>query len=164
MINNDHHLIKQKCDELLKIARRYELKWKYLGSDLDEALLNSMEYYFQRPTSVNRPEGVFRICLRREQAKRLKFSDVEGNRGDRSAPTDGSDWRECVFEAIHRLPDRRLARIVELKYYGENGKPWTLAEIGKCFEISDERVRQLLKAAYSQLATFVRSRSNHNKD
>lgn len=61
-----------------------------------------------------------------------------------------SPERECLWEAINYLPTR-LAQVVILRYYGENGKRWTLRRIGHRLGVSDERVRQLLKEAYSRL-------------
>lgn len=70
-------LVEQKCNELLRLARRYEAKARFMGSDLDEALLSAMEYFCFHPTSTHRPMGVFRTCLRREYATRLKFGNKE---------------------------------------------------------------------------------------
>jgi len=71
-------------------------------------------------------------------------------RYDAPAHADDSGRREDVFAAIHRLPSR-LSQIVLLKYYGQDGRPWTLRKIGRYYGISAERARQLLQSAHLQL-------------
>src|SRR5262249_10083267 len=61
-----------------------------------------------------------------------------------------SNWRIAVFEEIGLLPER-LEQVVTLKYYGRDGRPWTLKQIGLHFGVSDERVRQWLQNAYRRL-------------
>ena len=77
----------------------------------------------------------------------LALSSIRYEPADPAAP---SDWREGVLDAIQRLPGR-LSQVVILYYYGEDGHPWTQKQIGQRLGISDERVRQLLQAAYAQL-------------
>jgi RNA polymerase sigma factor (sigma-70 family) len=69
---------------------------------------------------------------------------------DAPEETRPSRWRASLFEAVCRLPER-LAQVVTLRYYGRNGEPWTLTQIGQLFGVSDERVRQLLRDAYRRL-------------
>jgi len=59
--------------ELVRIAQRYESRSRFLGSNLDDALAGAMEYFCFNPKSNLRPECVFRLCLLREQSRRLKF-------------------------------------------------------------------------------------------
>jgi RNA polymerase sigma factor (sigma-70 family) len=66
------------------------------------------------------------------------------------ARDDQTSSRERVWQAIHRLSDR-LAQVVILRFYGEEGKPLKLGQIGSRLGISDERVRQLLQQAYREL-------------
>lgn len=75
-------------------------------------------------------------------------------RYDAPAIADDSESREEVFAAIHRLPSR-LSQIVLLKFYGQDGKPWTFREIGQHYGISAERVRQLVQKAYHLLRCQV---------
>jgi DNA-directed RNA polymerase sigma subunit (sigma70/sigma32) len=57
-----------------------------------------------------------------------------------------------------------LSQVVILRHYGEDGPPMKLREIGERLGISDERVRQLLRRAYAQLAPLCREMFHHNKD
>jgi hypothetical protein len=66
-------VVQQKCQKLLEIAGRYQAKMPSLGRDIDEALLYAMEYFFASPDSRHSPLSVFKISLRREQAKRLRI-------------------------------------------------------------------------------------------
>lgn len=59
--------------ELERIAKRFESRARFLGSNLDDALADAMEFFCFHPKSNLRPESVFRMCLRREQSNRLKF-------------------------------------------------------------------------------------------
>lgn len=59
--------------ELVRIAQRYESRSRFLGSNIDDALAGAMEFFCFNPKSNLRPESVFRLSLRREQSKRLKF-------------------------------------------------------------------------------------------
>jgi DNA-directed RNA polymerase sigma subunit (sigma70/sigma32) len=63
---------------------------------------------------------------------------------------DKTHLQECVFQAVQSLP-ARLATVVMLDVYGENGQMLTRTEIGRHLGVGDERVRQLLNNAYKIL-------------
>jgi hypothetical protein len=62
-------------EKLLRISTRYASRSRFLGSNLDDALASAMEFFCDNPESDSRPEAVFRLCLLREQSKRLKFGN-----------------------------------------------------------------------------------------
>src|SRR5688572_25877814 len=74
------------------------------------------------------------------------YSNADGLRSLADRPVHYHHRRECLWKAIQSLPDR-LSEVVQLRYFGENGSLWTLAQIGSHLGVSDERVRQLLKEA-----------------
>lgn len=76
----DRQKLEWRCKELQRIAKERECESKFLGSDLDEALLSAMEFYLHHPDSPKRTEGVFRMCLRRELARRLRFGSNQKDR------------------------------------------------------------------------------------
>lgn len=60
-------------------------------------------------------------------------------------PTDDTNknFEQLFHAAMEEVLDERLKRIIIL-YYGMNGeKPHNLAEIGRIFNLSRERIRQL---------------------
>jgi RNA polymerase sigma factor (sigma-70 family) len=63
--------------------------------------------------------------------------------------------REAIWRGVESLPER-LRLVMKLRYYGEQGRPLTLAAIGGRLGISDERVRQLEKAAVERLRKTCR--------
>lgn len=84
-------------------------------------------------------------------------------RCDKPAPVDRSCIWEGLYKAIDSLPER-LALVVTLRYFGDDGKPLKLAQIGQRLGITDERVRQLLKKALAQLRNLCEELLQVNTD
>jgi hypothetical protein len=72
MVGTTQQKLENTGIELVRIAQRYESHSQFLGSNLDDALAGAMEYFCFNPKSDLHPECVFRMCLRREQSRRLK--------------------------------------------------------------------------------------------
>jgi hypothetical protein len=81
MSDSDRIRIEAVCEELLEIANRQAHRTG-LGSDLDEALLASMEFFCAKPSASAPPSGVFRMCLRRAIANRLKINEEKQSSGE----------------------------------------------------------------------------------
>jgi hypothetical protein len=64
----------ERFQEIRLISENYRNRARVLGSDLDEASTSAMEYYVYNPASNKKPIAIFRMCLRRERAKRLRFA------------------------------------------------------------------------------------------
>ena len=72
-------------------------------------------------------------------------------------PFDATDRElqgRALHDAIGRLPDKK-AEIVKLRYGLEDGRPWTLAEVGERVGLTPERVRQLAQEALSSIAEEI---------
>ena len=79
MDENTRQKVQETGEELLRICQRHANRSQFLGSNLDDALAGAMEYFCFNPESKSRPEAVFRLCLLREQSKRLKFGEGNGD-------------------------------------------------------------------------------------
>ena len=60
----------------------------------------------------------------------------------------------ALHDAIRRLPEKK-AEIVKLRYGLEDGRPWTLAEVGERVGLTPERVRQLAQEALTSIAAEI---------
>jgi RNA polymerase primary sigma factor len=68
--------------------------------------------------------------------------------------------REHLLEVLRTLTDREAA-VLKLRYGLEDGRPRTLEEVGKVFDITRERIRQIEAKALRKLRHP--SRASHLK-
>ena len=79
---------------------------------------------------------------------------------DSPSPVEAADeslFREQLRSVLHTLPPRH-ARILRLRYGLENGKSYTLEEIGRKMGVTRERVRQIQARAEERIRTVYKSR------
>ena len=99
-------------------------------------------------------------------------AEVSNNKGDVSTlidliPDSSADKneeeldKEEVYQALEVLNPREK-EMVELRYGLQNSDPLTYDEIGKRFNISKERVRQILKVAGKKMADFINKLNNND--
>jgi RNA polymerase primary sigma factor len=67
---------------------------------------------------------------------------IADDRGDPEEETAAALRGEILARALDRLSDRER-RVLELRYGLGGQDPWTLDEVGKAFEVTRERVRQI---------------------
>lgn len=60
--------------------------------------------------------------------------------------------RELVEELLDRLTERER-KVLSLRYGLVDGRNWTLAEVGKAFQVTRERIRQIEARALDKLRT-----------
>ncbi len=83
---------------------------------------------------------------------------VEDN--DSPAPSDSASYsllREQLCAILHTLTPRE-EQVIKLRFGLEDGRPRTLEEVGKKFEITRERIRQIEAKALRKLRNPVRSK------
>ena len=83
---------------------------------------------------------------------------VEDN--DSPAPSDSASYsllREQLCNILHTLTPRE-EQVIKLRFGLEDGRPRTLEEVGKKFEITRERIRQIEAKALRKLRNPVRSK------
>ncbi|MFQ5966648.1 MAG: RNA polymerase sigma factor RpoD/SigA [Acidimicrobiia bacterium] len=68
--------------------------------------------------------------------------------------TDRALQGRALHDAIARLSDKE-AEIVKLRFGLEDGRPWTLAEVGERVGLTPERVRQLAQEALTTIAAEI---------
>jgi RNA polymerase primary sigma factor len=76
------------------------------------------------------------------------------------APEDialGSVLHDQIREMLQELPEREQ-KIIELRFGLNDGREWTLEEVGKVMNLTRERIRQLEKAALRKLRKPSRAR------
>ncbi len=76
------------------------------------------------------------------------------------APADAASYqmlREHLFEVLHTLTPREEA-VLKLRFGLEDGRPRTLEEVGKVFDITRERIRQIEAKALRKLRHPSRSK------
>jgi RNA polymerase primary sigma factor len=104
----------------------------------------------QRPLSLQRPVG------EDEDAELGSFIE------DQSAPTPveiaNERWLEDEVERVLRSLPSREAQIVRLRFGLQDGRSYTLEEIGKKFGLTRERIRQIERMALHRLRHPRRSR------
>jgi RNA polymerase primary sigma factor len=75
-------------------------------------------------------------------------------------PVDAADsmlLREYMREALEGLSERER-KVLELRYGLVDGRDHTLAEVGECFDVTRERIRQIESKALRKLRNPARSR------
>ena len=80
---------------------------------------------------------------------------------DSPAPSDSASYallREQLCEILHTLTPREEA-VIKLRFGLEDGRPRTLEEVGKKFEITRERIRQIEAKALRKLRHPSRSKT-----
>jgi len=76
------------------------------------------------------------------------------------APEDialGSVLHDQIREMLQELPEREQ-KIIELRFGLNDGREWTLEEVGKTLNLTRDRIRQLEKAALRKLRKPSRAR------
>ena len=84
---------------------------------------------------------------------------VEDN--DSPAPSDSASYsllREQLCNILHTLTPRE-EQVIKLRFGLEDGRPRTLEEVGKKFEITRERIRQIEAKALRKLRHPSRSKA-----
>ena len=79
---------------------------------------------------------------------------------DSPAPQDAASYamlREQIREVLHTLPPRE-EQVLKLRYGLEDGRTHTLEEVGKKFNITRERIRQIEAKALRKLRHPSRSK------
>ena len=94
------------------------------------------------PASLQKPIG--------EDGAQLGDFIEDLDADDPAIVTEARDLLEYLIEAIERLPGRE-GRILTLRYGFVDGIPRTLDEIGKEFNVTRERIRQLERLALCRL-------------
>lgn len=77
-----------------------------------------------------------------------------------TAPADAASYtmlREQLFEVLHTLTPRE-ENVLKLRFGLEDGRPRTLEEVGKAFDITRERIRQIEAKALRKLRHPSRSK------
>ena len=80
---------------------------------------------------------------------------------DSPAPSDSASYsllREQLFTVLHTLTTRE-EQVIKLRYGLEDGRPRTLEEVGKKFDITRERIRQIEAKALRKLRHPSRSKA-----
>jgi len=146
------HVVERQQD-LWRVARRLEAEFSREPSrqELAEATGLPIQHVEEAlsaasaSVSLNQPVG----------------ADGEGELGELFADHQAPDpfdqavdslRHQSIRKALDGLPERDR-RIIELRF-GFEGEPWTLAAIGREFDVTRERIRQLERQALKRLASL----------
>jgi RNA polymerase primary sigma factor len=100
----------------------------------------------QLPVSLEKPLG------EREDSKLRDLVQDELAESPLDA-TSGSLRREDIKHALSALPERER-RVIELRFGLHGGQPRTLAEVGRAFGVTRERIRQIELTTLKTLASL----------
>jgi len=144
---------KRKIEKMLKDISLEEVAQKLRKSPLEILELLSI---FKSPVSLQK--SLFENLSPRE--RKLTFEDVLLD----PAPTPEEEFfekerRKELRKIIEKLPEKQ-AKVIKLRYGFENGKSYSLREVGEKLGISRERVRQIETEALRNLRDFFSKNFN----
>jgi RNA polymerase primary sigma factor len=93
-----------------------------------------------------------RLDLPLNEGQDLDLGDVLEDHAALAPPDVASHLalRELVEDVLERLSERERA-VLSLRYGLADGRSWTLAEVGKAFQVTRERIRQIEAGALDKL-------------
>lgn len=107
------------------------------------------------PEEIERLQGLQSVIMRLHEPVTHDGGKLENALEDEQtlSPDDlveNRELRQCMRSCLADLPERE-AQILRLRYGLETDRPHTLREIGECFGLSHERIRQIERIALEKL-------------
>ena len=146
------HKVSRKARELLQEYGREPTTDEIASAlDMTPEKVREIMKIAQDPVSLETPIG--------EEEDSHLGDFVEDN--DSPAPSDSASYsllREQLCNILHTLTPRE-EQVIKLRFGLEDGRPRTLEEVGKKFEITRERIRQIEAKALRKLRHPSRSKT-----
>jgi RNA polymerase sigma factor (sigma-70 family) len=107
------------------------------------------------PEEIEKLQGLQSVIMRLHEPVTHDGGKLENALEDeQTLPLDdlveSRELRQCIRSCLDDLPERE-AQILRLRYGLETDHPHTLREIGECFGLSHERIRQIERIALEKL-------------
>jgi RNA polymerase primary sigma factor len=107
------------------------------------------------PQEIERLQGLQPVIMRLHEPVTYDGGKLENALEDeQTLPPDdlveNRELRQCMMTCLADLP-KREAQILRMRYGLETDRPHTLREIGECFGLSHERIRQIERIALEKL-------------
>ena len=138
---------KQLTQELGREPSTRELS-EYLQMPISK--IEEIQKIFQEPISLETPIG-------EEEDSHLSDFIVDNNMPVPSEQATYVALQEQIKEALSTLTERE-AKVLQMRYGLEDGQPKTLEEVGKAFQVTRERIRQIEAKALRKLKHPARSK------
>lgn len=117
---------------------------KRLGGDMTAERVNEIQKIAMEPVSLETPSG-------EEENSTLSDFVADENQLNPEEYTMRSFRKEEIQKLLKELPERE-AEILTMRYGLDDGTPKTLEEVGKKFNLTRERIRQLENKAIRRLS------------
>ena len=138
---------KQLTQELGREPSTRELS-EYLQMPISK--IEEIQKIFQEPIPLETPIG-------EEEDSHLSDFIVDNNMPVPSEQATYVALQEQIKEALSTLTERE-AKVLQMRYGLEDGQPKTLEEVGKAFQVTRERIRQIEAKALRKLKHPARSK------
>jgi len=145
-INKIYAIQRKLTVELGRVATLQEIA-EFMGMSLDK--IEELIKFSHIPTSLDKSIG--------EESESLLGDFILDETSDTEKTALDGTIRETIFEVIKTLPEKEQI-IIKLRFGLEDGRPHTLEEIGKLFEVTREAIRKKEARALKELRTPSRSR------
>ena len=140
---NGHKLSKREVAEVLSLSE----------GNVELVMQSNSSVSLDAPLHQDKSSGekvYSRICDERQEGVHQDWLDIEGD----------MYWRGRIFSELERQGyDRRAGEILIL-YFGLEGEPLSLEEIGRRLGITRERVRQIRERTFAQLRLAFNENGN----
>jgi len=147
--NDDLRNLREAEEKLRQENKKVTLENLAEETDREPEKIEKMKRRSKRTLSLDRPVG------EKENAPIIKYGERQ-----RKAPIEKERESEILKEALEQTFERsnisdREERIIKLRFGFEDYEDRTLEELGKIFDLSRERVRQLLERTKEELKDYL---------
>ncbi len=150
MVETIHRLTRVKRQLLQELGRDPTLEEIAKGMDLPEEKVAEIQKIAQEPISLENPVG------EEEDSKMADFIEDETIKSPVEVATQNL-LREQLLAVIETLTPREQ-KVIRLRYGLDDAHPRTLEEVGKEFNVTRERIRQIEAKALRKLRNPNRSK------
>ena len=150
MVETIHKLTRVKRQLLQELGRDPTLEEISKGMDMPEDKVAEIQKIAQEPISLENPVG------EEEDSKMADFIEDETIKSPVEVATQNL-LREQLLAVIETLTPREQ-KVIRLRYGLDDSHPRTLEEVGKEFNVTRERIRQIEAKALRKLRNPNRSK------